>query len=549
MTFNVKFLSIKSLITWGAAAITSMLLIFVCSVHLYSEITTYKQALKQDITVFADFVSLSVAPLLNAENGDNMARSLSALSAMEVIENVHIYQLLEPEGVVFFASHNKLGIAPVKGQFEQVEVLTQAQISPGIVEIMRPIIEQGNLLGYVYLRGSAVSVETLIDNAIYRTLAILFSCLIICFLLVQQLERRLTAPLHALINLVQRITRQRDFTSRAEHYGIKELDNLSSAFNGMLQRTQEHMEQQHKAESEQARLNASLEVKVYQRTTALKEANGELIQTLEQLHQFQRQMVQNEKMASLGDMVAGVAHEVNTPIGLGITASSMMLDRLRDMRSAFEGKGLKASMLSTFIVEGEENLNIIYHNLQRSVELISSFKQVAVDQSTETSRILLISGLMDDILMSMRPKLKKLKHQIKVSCPDTLMVECKSGPINQIMNNLIMNSIIHGFESIVSGEIRIDISLVDSHINIEFTDNGQGIPESLGKRIFDPFVTTKRGQGGSGLGMHLVYNLVTQALDGTISMASVEGQGVTFNISFPVKVIDSVSAKVAREAD
>jgi C4-dicarboxylate-specific signal transduction histidine kinase len=215
------------------------------------------------------------------------------------------------------------------------------------------------------------------------------------------------------------------------------------------------MLRQTEAETEQARLNLSVEGKVQQRTIALKEANSELIQTLEKLHQFQRQMVQNEKLASLGDMVAGVAHEVNTPIGLGVRASTMMLDRLSDMGKAFEDKTLKASSLPKFIAEGEENLNIIYRNLNWAAELISSFKQVAVDQSSENNRIFFFNKLMDEILMSMRPKLK-------------------------IMINLIMNSIIHGFEYMDRGKMDIIIESVDeSKVSIEFKDNGKGIPEHL----------------------------------------------------------------------
>ena len=338
---------------------------------------------------------------------------------------------------------------------------------------------------------------------------------------------------------MQRISRQRDYSSRAEPYGITELDILGNAFNNMLQRTQEHMERQTAAEAEQVKLNFSLEEKVQHRTMALKEANSELIQTLEKLHQFQRQIIQNEKMASLGDMVAGVAHEVNTPIGLGITASTLMLDRLADMRKGFEDKTLKASSLSKFIAESEENLNIIYRNLSRAADLISKFKQVAVDQSTENNRIFSFAKLMNDILMSMRPKLKKVSHTINVNCADNLVIESKAGPINQIMSNLIMNSIIHGFENVDKGQIDITIKYVDdTQLSIQFKDNGIGIAEPLRKRIFDPFVTTKRGQGGSGLGLHLVYNLVTQALNGSISVVSEPGQGVEFNIIFYAKTVD-----------
>jgi signal transduction histidine kinase len=539
MASDTKFLSIKSLIIWVVMAITSLSLILSSGVNLYSQISNYRQSLQENVLMFSELIGQNaLEPMMNDE-GLVEEQNLKALVASEIIENVHIYKIIDPNTTDFFASYNKEGIAPVKAKFDQVETLIEPKMTGNVIELIRPISKSGKVLGYVYLRASADELENLISQSIRITVSVLLISLLMCFFFTLKLQSAITAPINILVKLVQRISRQRDYSSRAELHGIKELDILGEAFNNMLQRTQEHMERQTAAESEQVKLNLSLEEKVQQRTMALKEANNELIQTLEKLHQFQRQMVQNEKMASLGDMVAGVAHEVNTPIGLGVTASTMMLDRLSDMRKAFEEKTLKASSLSKFIVEGEENLNIIYRNLNRAAELISSFKQVAVDQSSENNRVFSFAKLMDEILMSMRPKLKKVKHLINISCADNLVVESKAGPINQIMINLIMNSIIHGFEDVDKGRIDITIkSIDDKKVSIEFKDNGKGIPEHLRKRIFDPFVTTKRGQGGSGLGMHLVYNLVTQALNGSISIVSEEGQGVEFRIIFPVKKVD-----------
>jgi signal transduction histidine kinase len=540
MTSDTKFLSIKSLIIWVVMGITTLSLILSSGVNLYSQISTYRQSLQDNLVIFAEVIGRDSVESLLQDEGLLEEKNLKILSASKLIENVHIYKIMDDESIVFFASYNKEGIAPVKAQFDQVEQFFQPKMAAGVIEIIRPIRSEDQVVGYLYLRASEDELQNLTANSILLTISVLVVCLFICFLLTLKLQRAITAPINVLVKLVQRISRQKDFSSRAELNGIKELDILGEAFNNMLQRTQEHMKRQTAAETEQAKLNASLEEKVKQRTNALKEANSELIQTLEKLHQFQRQIVQNEKMASLGDMVAGVAHEVNTPIGLGVTASTMMLDRLSDMRKAFEDKTLKASSLSKFIAEGEENLNIIYRNLNRAAELISSFKQVAVDQSSENNRVFSFSKLMDEILMSMRPKLKKVKHQINVNCADNLVVESKAGPINQIMINLIMNSIIHGFEDMDKGQIDITIeSIDDTKVSIEFKDNGKGIPEHLRKRIFDPFVTTKRGQGGSGLGMHLVYNLVTQALNGSISIISEEGQGIQFKILFPVKRVDT----------
>jgi signal transduction histidine kinase len=539
MALDTKYLSIKSLIIWVVMAITSVSLILSSSINLYSQIDTYQQSLQKNITTLAEMLSLGAKKSMMIDEGLAEEQNLQVLSASELVENVHIYKLAEPNTYNFFASYNKKGIAPVKTKLDQLQALTTPKITGSVIEVIRPITNNDEVLGYVYLRASADTLDNLIDKSIKITVSVLLICLLICFFLTLKLQRAITAPVSVLAKLMQRISRQRDYSSRAKLQGIKELDILGGAFNNMLQRTQEHMERQTEAESEQVKLNLSLEEKVQHRTMALKEANNELIQTLEKLHQFQRQMVQNEKMASLGDMVAGVAHEVNTPIGLGVTASTMMLDRLSDMRKAFEDKTLKASSLSKFIAESEENLNIIYRNLNRAAELISSFKQVAVDQSSENNRVFFFAKLMNEILMSMRPKLKKVNHQINIHCADSLVVESKAGPINQIMINLIMNSIIHGFEDIDIGQIDITIESVDNNkVSIEFKDNGKGIPTQLRGRIFDPFVTTKRGQGGSGLGMHLVYNLVTQALNGSISIISEEGQGIQFKILFPVKMVD-----------
>ena len=165
---------------------------------------------------------------------------------------------------------------------------------------------------------------------------------------------------------------------------------------------------------------------------------------------------------------------------------------------------------------------------------------MAVDQSSENDRIFCFSQLVNEILLSLRPRLKQVEHDIRVDCDPTLVIETKAGPINQILINLIMNSVIHGFEDMDRGEINIIAEMMSpTKMKLIYKDNGKGISNDIRKRIFDPFVTTKRGQGGSGLGMHLVYNLVTQALNGTITITSEEGNGVEFLIIFPVESSES----------
>lgn len=542
MASREKFLSIKTLFVWVVMAITTVAVILSSAIYLINQISNYQNELIQQVEVYSELIGRSAAVNIIADDSYIEEQNLKALVVATFVNSVHIYRDNGDEQPSFFTSYNRPGFAPLNEKWNRIDELKTPKLSGSVYEVIKPIRQDGDLVGYVYLQVSAEVLNTLTWNSVVTTVLVLVVVLILSFGLTLKLQHTLVKPIIELVNLVQKISRQRDYTGRAKTTNIRELDILASAFNNMLDMTQHYLIERDQAEQEQQKLQISLEDKVNQRTLALKEANQELIQTLEKLHQFQRQMVQNEKMASLGDMVAGVAHEVNTPIGLGVTASTMMLDKLKLIEKEFNQKSLKASTLAKFIAEGQENLDIIYRNLNRAAELISSFKQVAVDQSSEDNRVFNFAQLVDETLLSMRPKLKKVKHKVHLECDKDLLIETKAGPINQILMNLIMNSIIHGFEFIEQGNIYIKVKLVDNNkISLHYADDGKGIPEQLKKRIFDPFVTTKRGQGGSGLGMHLVYNLVTQALNGSITVASEEDAGIEIQILFPVRKVENSS--------
>ena len=545
MTDTIVRLSIKSLFLWVVMAIATITLVISSSLSIYSQIKTYRQELEDNVSMLAELIASNADSYLTSGQVEDAEMRLKSLAVADIILNVHIYRSIDaksrpPLALERFADFNRNSLTALPNQAGQLLTLeNKPRISAdgNFMEVATRIeaVGDGRQLGWVYLRASAESFNKLVGQSVLLNMTVMFVMMLISFLLALRLQRIVTGPIEQLADFLQRTSRQRDYSARAQPSNIHELCILSDAVNVMLTRIQEYMQKQRQAEEQHRKLNASLEDMVSQRTLALKDANQELIQTLEKLHQFQRQIVQNEKMASLGDMVAGVAHEVNTPIGLGVTASTMMLDRLVVIEREFNDKTLKASTMKKFLDESQENLNIIYRNLNRAAELISSFKQVAVDQSTETSRSFCFAQLVNEILLSLRPRLKKFQHNVNIECDPTLTVETKAGPINQVLINLIMNSIIHGFEGINDGQIDICAELVaNNKLKIVYRDNGKGIPKDIRKRIFDPFVTTKRGQGGSGLGMHLVYNLVTQALNGSISLTSEEGQGVEFVIVFPV---------------
>ncbi|MBT3306179.1 MAG: PAS domain-containing sensor histidine kinase [Alphaproteobacteria bacterium] len=266
-----------------------------------------------------------------------------------------------------------------------------------------------------------------------------------------------------------------------------------------------------------------------------KEAEDKLHHTLDELRQTQDVLVQSEKMASLGGLVAGVAHEINTPVGIGVTASSHLSEAVGNLRRSFAGGTLKKSELEASFETIDQASEMISTNLRRAAELIGSFKQVAVDQSSEEKREFQVGEYLDEIILSLHPKIKQTKHRVSVDCDSSLLVNSYPGAISQIITNLVMNSLIHAYDDGDEGSIRISALDNGDHITLKYFDDGKGMDTESLKKIFDPFFTTKRGSGGSGLGMNILYNLVTQTLGGTVVCDSQPGEGTTFTITFSNK--------------
>lgn len=300
------------------------------------------------------------------------------------------------------------------------------------------------------------------------------------------------------------------------------------------------------AEQKLVELNKNLENEVEERTAALKKANDELVSSNkeldmrnkesrranEKLRNMQNFLIESEKMFALAGLVAGVAHEVNTPLGIGITAASHLSDMASELIEAVQNKTLSDSQLTEFFEDIRSGSDIILSNLNRAGKLIQSFKQLSVDQSTEPKRIFEVCSYMDEILQSVSPSLKKTRIKISVVCPNPIEVHGYPGAFSQIITNLIMNSTLHAFEPHAEGLITITLGLQDSLLRIVYADDGAGMPPEILSRIFEPFYTTKRSTGGTGLGLAVVYSLVTQKLGGTIECKSSVGKGTEFTILF-----------------
>jgi signal transduction histidine kinase len=244
-------------------------------------------------------------------------------------------------------------------------------------------------------------------------------------------------------------------------------------------------------------------------------------------------MVESEKLAALGGLVAGMAHEINTPVGIAVTAASHLVDRTDELRAAWQAGSMKRSTLDHFIEGVEDASRLILTNLERSNELVQSFKQVAVDQSSEARRTFVVQEYLEDILRSLRPSLRRTSHLIDVDCDPGLSISSYPGALAQVVTNLVMNSVVHAYDEGAGGRIRLQATAHDGGIRLRYSDDGRGIPDDVRQHIFDPFFTTRRSQGGSGLGLHIVYNLVTQRLGGTITVESAAGEGTHFTVDIP----------------
>jgi PAS domain S-box-containing protein len=259
-------------------------------------------------------------------------------------------------------------------------------------------------------------------------------------------------------------------------------------------------------------------------------------QALEQLQQTQHQLVRAERLASLGGLVAGVAHEINTPIGITLTAASHLHDEAERLVAAMADNSLKRSQLETFAQTFQQSANLVLGNARRAAELIQSFKRVAVDQTSEERRRLHFREYLEEIITSLSPQLKKTAHQIRIDCDPQLEIDTLPGAISQIITNLVLNSLSHAYTEGEAGHIAIEVRRQGARLKLSYRDDGCGIPAEILPQIFDPFFTTKRGAGGTGLGLHIVFGLVHQQLHGSIEAHSTPGQGTEFVLDLPVEI-------------
>jgi len=399
----------------------------------------------------------------------------------------------------------------------------------------------------------------LIIGAVIKTIALVLLITIV-------FNRLLTRPLGYLANEAERIDLNNIQNRHIEIDGHEEseLKTLETALNKMINKIVISVSELEELNKELEELNKELEKKVSERTIslnntvkqldkdqqalkhevamrmekekALLKGRLELQNSLNELKQMQDQLIESEKMASLGELVAGVAHEINTPVGLSLTGVSHFQFMLEQLEERYKKKDLEEHQFEKFISDAKEIAKSIHHSLDRAAGLVKSFKQVAVDQSHEVIRWFNVHDYVDEVMLSLVNKVKHTPIEVEVECDASIEINNYPGSLSQIITNFISNSLIHAYSKDQKGTIKLLFEKQDDQLCFIYSDDGKGQEKDIQAKMFNPFFTTNREQGGSGLGLNIVYNLVTQKMKGSINIDSKPDFGTTFTIIIPIDI-------------
>ncbi len=355
--------------------------------------------------------------------------------------------------------------------------------------------------------------------------------LVLAALLLLTYDRVLRRPLANIIQSIKSADVEHPESTRLAvppGHADTEIGQLATITNQHLGSIDQLLTQLRQAEQRLNSYSDQLELTVSERTR-------ELSRSLEQLQNARDQLINNERLASLGTLVAGVAHEVNTPLGIAVTAASVVSEALESMQAQFQANGLTREGFAHLMQQAHDGQNIVVGNLSRAAKLVRDFKQSAANQADETLCEYDIAQTMRALIASLHPETKKVPVQPRFDGPLVLMGVGYPGVLMQVLTNLLMNSVSHAFDGITQPQIHINLTEMGDQVELIYRDNGVGVPAALHTRIFEPLFTTRRGSGGTGLGLNIVYNLVTQKMAGQLDFWSAPQRGVTFRMRFALK--------------
>lgn len=387
----------------------------------------------------------------------------------------------------------------------------------GKLKITLEIRQNNQLLGYLYVEKKTDRITSFVIDLLKSVTLFSIMLVFIVYIISRILSKKILQPVLTLTEAAKEVAHNNNYALRVLHDKNDEIAYLYDAFNHLLSETES--------------LTTHLESRVESRTK-------ELQTSLETLKNTQIQLVESEKMAALGNLVSGVAHEVNTPLGNAITGGSIIVRETKELLRQMEEGTLKKTGMEQKLHILNETAHLLLNSVNHAANLVRSFKRISIDQSVEDKQEFNLYEYLEEILLTFHNKLKKIPVAVVLDGDRNLSIKSYPGVYAQIISNFIQNSLLHGFNgSMTDATITIRFYVQNDHLILIYSDNGAGMDEKIKKIAFEPFTTTKRNAGGTGLGLNIVYNLITQKLKGEIILHSEPEKGVEFTLSLPLESI------------
>ncbi|WP_196159215.1 sensor histidine kinase [Reinekea sp. G2M2-21] len=465
----------------------------------------------------------------NAEINDRSTKEATAL--MEVLKeglNPPLWSFIPEnaehliDGVALNSAVNRITVTDALGDLFVDYYRVGYTPEPDALTLTDNVVREEKIIGKIELEYSLQPARTQArletqQVLIITTAQVLLSLTVILFII----NRRVNKPLAKLKEFAHEVARK-NFDANITTVHDDEFSDLADELDFMKVALKESFDH--------------LEDRVKQRTEDLTRVNKELTETVQRLEDAKDSLVQTEKLAALGALVAGVSHELNTPIGNGRVMSSSLYETAKQLKANFENGKMTKSQFESALDEILQGANLIERNLLKAVNLVQSFKKIAVDRTSDSRRVFKINEFIHEIESTLHHIFKSKPYELVVDLEEQdAELNSFPGVLSQIISNLINNSIMHGFENQSTGTVTVSTRSQGSSIDITVSDDGIGMTDDVKKRIFEPFFTTKMGKGGSGLGMHIVHNLTTVSLGGQLNVQSEEGKGTTVTLSIPLQ--------------
>ena len=359
--------------------------------------------------------------------------------------------------------------------------------------------------GTLYLEKSTSDIRDFLTSSVVNVLIFSLILLIIMIFVIAKLSNKLLSPIIELSDRLTQLSESHNYDTRLTYNSNNEIGKLYGAFNNLFISIGIHQKSRDQALAKATSYQQHLENLTDELEQRVEDRTKELQNSLQTLQQAQNQLVESEKMAALGSLVSGVAHEVNTPLGNAVTGSSIIKSECHTLLEMMHDSTLKKSILQKKLEHIEETSRLLFKSVTNAADLIKSFKKISIDQSVERKREFDLHEYINEVVFTFHNKLKHIPVNIEVIPNESLNISSYPGAFAQLFNNFIQNSIIHGFEDFKGdAKITVEISIKDEYLNIIYSDNGNGMNNDIKQKAFEPFVTTKRNEGGTGLGLNIV---------------------------------------------